>query len=69
MSAVLQVFRCTGNAKTDPEPCLADDGITLTIEATPRDTVSLHCTLDPVLRNPDGTAQHDQVMTCEEVVS
>ena len=69
MSVVLQVYRCTGDVKTDPEPCVANDGITLTIEPTPRDTVSLHCTLDPVLRNADGTAQHNQVMTCVEIVS
>lgn len=69
MSVVLQVYRCTGDVKTDPEPCVANDGITLTIEPTPRDTVSLHCTLDPVLRNDDGTTQHPQYMTCEEVVA
>jgi hypothetical protein len=66
MSVDLQVFRCTGDVKTDPEPCVANDGVTLTIEPTPRDSVSLHCTLDPVLRNPDGSAQHNQVLTCVE---
>lgn len=68
MSVTLQVFRCTGNVKTDPDPCHADDLITLTIEATPRDTFSQHCTLDPVLRDPDTFEPlHDQVLTCVEV--
>jgi hypothetical protein len=69
MSVVLQVFRCTGNTKTDPAPCVADDGTTLTIEATPRDTFAQHCTLNPVLRDNNGAALHNQVLSCEEVVS
>jgi hypothetical protein len=69
MSVVLQVFRCTGNVKTDPEPCVANDGITLTIEATPRDTFAQHCTLDPVLRNGDGTTKSGQFLTCVETPS
>jgi hypothetical protein len=32
-----------------------------------RDSVDLSCTINPILRNPDGTPLHEQVISCVEV--
>ncbi len=61
ISVTMNSYRCTGK---DADPCF--DGTTLT--ATLRDTVSLACTLDPVVRDPVTLVPlHDQVFTCVEV--
>jgi hypothetical protein len=66
--ATMQSFRCIAESRTDPSPCIAADG-TLTIEATPRDSVSLSCKLNgPVVRNPDSTTVSGaNVFTCVEI--
>jgi len=65
MLVTIQWFRCQGGDLTDNDPCF--DDTTPTIGTTPVDSVTAECILDPVLRNPDGTVVHGQVMDCVEV--
>jgi hypothetical protein len=67
--ATMQSFRCIAESKTDPNPCIAADG-TLTIEATPRDSVSLSCTINgPVVRDPNTfqTVHRANFFNCVEI--
>ncbi len=64
MSVKMEVFRCTGDVKTDPDPCF--EGTTLTVDPA-KDTVNLHCTLDPIDRDEFLHTSSGQVFTCVEV--
>ena len=66
LSLTMERFRCIPESKTDADPYFSDNpegcgSIALdepTVEITARDVVNLVCTLDSVVRNPDGTTVH-----------
>lgn len=64
ITATISTYLCTGDPRTDPDPCY--EGNTLTIAETPADTRVIACTLDPVLRNYDGTVTEGQFYTCTQ---
>ena len=62
ITARIAYHYCTGDAKTDPEPCY--EGNELTIDPNRAAVVEGTCTLDPVLRNYDGTVVPGQGYIC-----
>lgn len=88
MTLTMETFLCIPESNKDKinspdgDPCVCDNPAGcgsvppggLTIEATPRDTVHLQCSLDPVRRNLDPNVAeppylaplHNQVITCIE---
>lgn len=59
ITTTISYYYCSG---TDSDPCY--DGNTLTITDRKAGTVEGVCTLNPVLRNSDGTVVKDQPYTC-----
>jgi hypothetical protein len=59
---IMSVFLCTGDPRTDPDPCF--NGNELTITEKNSDTIEAVCTLDSVQRNYDGTVVKGQPYTC-----
>lgn len=57
-------YSCTGDPKTDTEPCY--DGNTLTISPKPISSVQGVCSINPVLRNSDGTVVPGQPYSCTQ---
>lgn len=62
ITARISYYFCSGDPKTDSDPCY--DGNTLTITDKKAGTVEAVCTINPVLRNSDGTVVKDQPYTC-----
>ncbi len=74
MSITMRSFRCVPESNQDADPCFCNnpDGCgdtplgDPTTEATPRDTVVLSCTLDPIQRDASFKPLHGQAFTCIE---
>ena len=64
ISATMSTYYCTGDPSTDSDPCF--NGNELTIYDSPEATINTICTLDPILRNYDGTVVAGQSYTCTE---
>ena len=62
----LKYYLCTGDVKTDSEPCF-DDAMKPTIEASPALVEKSVCSISNPLRNSDGTVVKGQVYTCMNV--
>jgi len=65
-SVTLKYYACTGDSRTDPEPCF-DDNMNPTIEASPALVEKSVCSISNPLRNADGTVVTGQVYSCMDV--
>lgn len=65
-SVNLKYYLCTGDVKTDLEPCF-DDAMNPTVETQPALIEKTVCSITNPLRNGDGTVVKGQLYSCMDV--